>query len=347
MIDRKREVSLKVSQKAEKTISFPNSPESICPVCKHTNEDEGTYCEECGKVLKQPASCPKCKTPAKQHADICEVCGTWLLIGQCMFCYAKIAEDEAFCGECGNPAKGHFCQQCGQHSIFDFCKSCRIPLSNQAHKMMANNAEDQNFKEIAILFEKLTDHGDFFPDRSNATSDNLTETNPASIPYDDQVLKIKEYREKCNKPGIHEKEQLTSKVIFSNEQKSRISLLNEEVLKEEEKRRVEEERRKKEEERLRKEAEERRRKEEAKRREEERKLQAQLSAALNKFSGKTFSSNQEARKFFMSIIAGLSDDVAKKITSRGMGWRCNAYSAVHDSPGDCADPSRGGVWLIR
>jgi hypothetical protein len=68
---------------------------------------------------------------------------------------------------------------------------------------------------------------------------------------------------------------------------------------------------------------------------------------MRSLSGKTFSSHQDARRFFMNLIAGLPEEVARKITDRGMSWRCNAYNSVHNSPGECADPSAGGVWLLR
>jgi len=29
----------------------------------------------------------------------------------------------------------------------------------------------------------------------------------------------------------------------------------------------------------------------------------------------------------------------------GWKWKCNAYSSLHDHPGECSDPSKGGVWL--
>ena len=331
-----------------------NSSELACPQCSHANEHGGTYCAECGAVLQQPAICPKCNAVARPRADICEVCSTWLLKGQCMFCYAHITEDEAFCGECGNPTAGVTCQRCGKLSIFDFCKSCGIPLSIQAKEMVQKTAHDPNFMEMVSLFEQLTSSDDLAPITTNTSATVDVKTKPIFPPHDDQVLRLKAYREASQKSVAEPKPKSAPKVLFSGDQKARISQLNEEVFQEEERRRIEEEKRRQEEERLRREAEERRRQEEerrrqeeARRREQERRVQAQLNEAMLKFRGKTFPDNQEARKFFMNIIAGLPDEIARKITSRGMGWRCNAYDNVHDSPLDCGDPSRGGVWLIR
>jgi hypothetical protein len=57
---------------------------------------------------------------------------------------------------------------------------------------------------------------------------------------------------------------------------------------------------------------------------------------------KTFSSNQEARKFFGALKILLPQIIRKQVPT---GWTCNAYSCTHlDGPQGCADPSQGGVW---
>lgn len=335
MSDEKRNIK-------EQSISQVSKPESIllettkpvCSSCLHENDSSALFCEECGTTLKQPANCPKCSTTTRPRADICEVCGTWLLKGQCMFCYAHVDEDQAFCGECGNSTSGIPCPRCGELSIFDFCKSCGIPLSIQAKEMVQETAKDQLFQEMASLIEQL----DLSP---------ISEIESALVAnkknHDDQVLRLKEYRELQSKSATQHKHKSVPKALFSNEQRDQISRLNEEVAQEEECRKIEEELRRQEEERKRREAEERRKQEE----ERQRKLQEQLNDVMRKFSGKTFSSSQEARRFFMNIIAGLPEDIVRKMTDRGMGWRCNFADCVHDSPSECGDPSQGGVWLIR
>lgn len=328
-----------ISQVSKPESALLVATKSVCPSCTHENDSSALFCEECGNALKQPANCPKCSATTRPRADICEVCGTWLLKGQCMFCYAHIDEDQAFCGECGNSASGIPCPRCGELSIFDFCKSCGIPLSIQAKEMVQETAKDPLFQEMASLIEQL--------DLSS-----ITESKSAPIETDlvankkdhyEQVLRLKEYRESQFKSATQHRPKSVPKALFSNDQKERISQLNEEVAQEEERRKIEEERRRQEEERKRREAEEHRRQEEERRR----KLQEQFNDVMHKLSGKTFSSHQEARRFFMNIIAGLPEDIVRKMTDRGMGWRCNFATCVHDSPGDCADPSQGGVWLIR
>ena len=338
-----------------------------CPSCSYSNESGAQFCEECGTALHQPAHCPNCGALARPRADICEVCGEWILKGQCMFCYAPVDEGETFCGECGNPVSGIVCPKCSKLSHFDFCSTCNIPLSYQAKAMVLASADDPAFLELAALFEGLADAAETVDSIVPDSFEPIIEAAPKqsqSINFAaEEALRLKAYRESqkqskqehvCVQPS-------QPKSLFSNEQKDRISQLDNEVFQEEERRRIEEERRQEEErrrleeiERKRLEEEERNRleedrcrQEEERKREHERRLQQQLSDAMSKFSGKTFSSNQEARRFFMSIIAGLPEEIAKKITNHGMRWRCNAYGAVHDSPSGCADPSRGGVWMIR
>jgi hypothetical protein len=56
---------------------------------------------------------------------------------------------------------------------------------------------------------------------------------------------------------------------------------------------------------------------------------------------KTFSSNQEARKFFGALKILLPTVIQK-------GWRCNAYNCVHEGgPQECAAPASGGTWLYE
>lgn len=335
----------------DKPKSVPlEATEAVCPSCSCANDGSALFCEECGSVLKQPAHCPKCHAIARPHADICEVCGTWLLKGQCTFCYAHVDQDQSFCGECGNPPEGIACPRCGKLSIFDFCKSCNIPLSIQAKEMAKEAAQDPTFKEIASLFEQLTSVETSLPVTTNKTDPiKRNHATGAKILYD-QALKLKAYRESQFRSTVEQKPKSTPKALFSGNQKESISQLADEVAQEEDRRRIEEEKRRQEEERKRREEEERQRQEEERRRQEaerQRRLQEQVNNAMRKLSGKTFSSNQEARRFFMNLIASLPEEVARKITDRGMSWRCNAFGCVHNSPSECGDPSRGGVWLLR
>lgn len=347
--EREQKARMAADNLTAKQNSFERITEKACPQCNHVNDEGAFFCEECGAGLQKPTTCPKCNAPVQIRADICEMCGEWLLKGQCKFCYAHIADDEAFCGECGNPSEGVVCPTCGKLSIFDFCKTCGIPLSAQAKEMVRETSSNPDFQEIASIFEEFAGSCISLPQPENEPA-NIT-TAPYQPSQDDNRLHLKSYREASRKSVAATK---PKSAIFSNEQKYRISRLNEEVLQEEERRRQEEERKRREAEERRRQEEERRRREEeerrqeaARKREEERRLQERLNEAMHQFRGKTFSTNQEARRFFMNLVAVLPGEVARQIPFNGLGWRCNAYDCVHDSPNDCADPSRGGVWFIR
>ncbi len=113
---------------------------SVCPECGQENEAGALFCVNCGTAFSTLKQCPSCHAQIFPGADICESCGTWLLEGQCKFCYAPLEENTKFCPECGNPAEGVICPKCGNLSYFDFCKHCGIPLTVQAH---------QTIKELA------------------------------------------------------------------------------------------------------------------------------------------------------------------------------------------------------
>jgi hypothetical protein len=95
--------------------------------------------------------CPACQAATKPGADICEACGTWLLEGQCCFCYAPFRHGQKFCSHCGNPPTGITCKNCGTASIFDFCPKCDTALSKKAGpalQALQNNPEIQAIKEL-------------------------------------------------------------------------------------------------------------------------------------------------------------------------------------------------------
>jgi class 3 adenylate cyclase len=45
----------------------------ICPACRHHNEDDARFCEECGQPLDIP--CPACGSPSKAGVPFCRTCG--------------------------------------------------------------------------------------------------------------------------------------------------------------------------------------------------------------------------------------------------------------------------------
>lgn len=286
------------------------SQEQQCSSCGCCNTGLASFCADCGAFLRTPVTCPKCSAAVLPDADICEACGSWLLEGQCTFCAAPVAENQAYCGNCGNPAAGILCPRCGQSSIFDFCKTCAIPLSNQAHELARAAALDPAQQKLATLLEelhKLQNHpqtvADIGKDHRNTIGAD-----------DDQLRKMKLARAALSAPRTPQYVIAQSKSLFSDEQKKQISLLGDQIIKEEERRR---------------------------------KLREQINQALSRLAGKTFSSSQDARRFFMSLVSALPEEAMQAVDASGrLRWRCHAYSCEHDTPAQCGDPSKGGVWFI-
>ena len=78
------------------------------------------------------------------------------------------------------------------------------------------------------------------------------------------------------------------------------------------------------------------------------KLLEEVGRVLRDMSAKTFSSSQAARRYYMSIISALPEEVRENLSGSGsLRWRCNFANVEHDDPGQCGGPSHGGVWLFR
>ncbi len=291
------------------------------------------FCAECGKSLLAPTTCPECKAATKPGADICEACGTWLLPGQCMFCSAPVGGNQAYCGTCGNPVAGIPCPGCGKKSIFDFCRTCAIPLSSQAQQLVLAASNDPAQQEIATLLEELHEL------QLAAKTAEGAGKEPAKheVGVDDQLAKMKLARAMLSAPGAPQYVKAQSKSLLSDQQKKQINQLGDQIIREEERQRLEKERLRLEAERKRLEQEERRRK-----------VQEQVNQALSRLEGKTFSSSQDARRYFMTLVSALPEEAMHALNASGrLRWRCHAYSCEHDSPAECGDPSQGGIWLIR
>lgn len=294
--------------------------EKECPICHSVNESESKFCAECGYNFGGQKHCPKCGAKVSPTADICEGCGEWLLEGKCKFCYADIEEGATFCAECGNPVAGIVCPQCGQLSYFDFCKHCNIPLTGTARQMLADMKDDpqkqallntfQNYKQGLIKTENLNEMLDKMKDIKFSSNQEARRFFMAIRPPEIiEKEKISEREELLKmKAYIERVDKKEVKKTFTPlfSDKQRESVNEMDKIVEAERQRQEAERQRQE--------EERRRKEEAKRKqqEEERKRQ-----------------EEEERQ------------------RRKRGWLCNAYGCLHhDGPSGCADPSRGGHWVV-
>jgi len=251
----------------------------------------------------QQHQCPNCGWGVSDTADICENCGEWLLKGQCNFCYAKVEEGQKFCSECGNPPEGIICFQCGQLSHFDFCPQCSIALTEQADETLELISHSVEIQNLIQISE------DGNPDTSE-------QVDQAAI----EMEKLKNYMSRLS-PQNTEKPKPEKKTSF--ELKSNADVNVEENLKavQQSGKNI-------------KEAEQKVLLQQQK--------EIQAARLLEETRSKTFSSNQEARKFFGALKMVLATTVQKQIKA---GWKCNAYNAVHNAPQECADPAAGGIWL--
>lgn len=300
-----------------------------CGHCGKENPVDSRFCAGCGQAAATRRSCPGCGCAASATGDICEACGTWLLVGQCRFCGRAINATETFCGQCGNPTAGILCARCGKVSNFDYCKTCLIPLSHQAVESTSATAPDPALDTLGSLLEELAAIGveeDAGP-AEHAVGGARQNT------HDEDVARMRAIRHTATSHGAVRP--TPRPTLFSAQQKARIDKLAGAV--DEERARMAREA-----ERLRLEAEQRRIADA----EKQRRLDARIQEELARLSRKSFSSHQEARRYFMGLLASLPEELAQRLTGRGLRWRCHAYNCTHSSPADCADPSRGGVWLL-
>ena len=301
----------------------------LCPNCNAELPDVTLFCPECG--VSTGKQCPKCDAPASSSADICQICGTWLLEGQCKFCYAEIPEEALFCPECGKPKDGINCPHCGKLSIFDFCSSCGKPVTEEAVAEL-QRAQDEIENQISSGTLETT-----IQEERNKTFSSNQEArrwyNACAIAQtagvEAELAKLETFINSNPEPEKIEDEVLVPpapqpqkrKTLFSDEQLASIrktGIAVDEVSRQRiEAERIAEEKRL-EEERI---AEEKRKAEEAERKRKEEERQRQIKEA-------------QARK----------EELERQLRNRA--WRCNAYGNVHpDGPNGCADPSRGGHYV--
>jgi ribosomal protein L40E len=347
----KKSGSVAPAPRAQEKIKEQNAVS--CPHCGASIPDDALFCPECGADLNHPAFCPNCGAKTSPGADICEVCKTWLLEGQCKFCYAQLPPDAEFCPECGNPKDGIQCPHCGALSIFDFCPKCGKPLTEgaaQALQLAKNDpdaqavveAVEQSVKieaELAELKALIESEPpvDTAPPTVDSTVDSLPPEDIAPPPvrrerFSDRqmaaIMNTEKNMEDAAARRAEAEKRAPEEARRREEEQERQAKLREAKVREEARKREEQERQAKiQEAMLRKEA-------------LERQKEAALAAAIlasAKCREKKFFSHQEARRFHMAMRP--DDD-------RVSGWLCNYSGTVHpEGPDDCYEPCHGGCWV--
>ena len=275
----------------------------LCANCNTDLPEAAIFCPECGSSTGH--LCSKCGAPASLTADICQSCGTWLLEGQCKFCYAEIPDEALFCPECGKPKDGIPCPNCGKLSIFDFCSSCGKPVTEEAIAEISN-AQDEIQNQISVTPEIEAEEKNFKSNQEARRWYNASAIAQAAV-IEAELARLEVLVNSEPEPNGIEDEVLLSppppvkKSFFSEKQLESIRKTGA-VVEKITKQRIEAERI----------AEERKRKEEER--------QRQIKEA-------------QARK----------EELERQLRARR--WRCYAYGAMHNSPNECAAPSMGGQWV--
>jgi len=301
---------------------------SPCPGCGEAIPEGAVFCPECGYNLKNPSFCTNCGTEIVEGADICVSCKSWILHDQCVFCYAHLDSNAAFCEECGNPRDGIVCPGCGSLSIFDFCTKCGKPLTEGAAKAIALAKSDPDAKafvesiqetvninsEIEELTALLNEIPIAPPSATPAKPQErkmgrFSDSKMAAILQTDQNMDgaVKRRADEQRKADEHAKTQADAAQQAETE---RLQRVHDKKVKEAQ---------------ARLEALEK----------ERQKALAAAAEARARLKSKIFPSNQDARSFHNAM---------RPVNPRG--WLCNYADVLHEAgPNDCHCPSQGGEWI--
>lgn len=241
-------------------------------------------------------------------------------VHKCLNCGWSISETADICENCGEwLLKGKcnfcytdyesgqkFCSECGNPPEGIICSSCGT-LSHFDFCPQCNIPLTEQAAEAIELLKKNSKYLDLKDStihESPAINQNLSKTN-------DQYDRLNNYLSRFSQSKTKKKKSFS---LNDNPDKNIVDNL--ESLKQAREKLAEEERK-------------------------QRDLEAKK--LLDEIQSKTFSNNQEARRFFNALKIVLQTEEREPI-----GWRCNAYGVTHSvGPHECADPSKGGTWIYQ
>ncbi len=304
-----------------------NEPGSkICIICGYHNELNAKFCEECGADLAGKPKCPNCHNDVYEGADICEVCGSWLLDGKCKFCYAELKGSEKYCEECGNPTEGIICPSCGTHNFFDFCKKCNTPLTEAAvdeiNKVNSNPFFQNIFKLNEEIYNLDASENQKFDELQRQVIEAENKIAQEQRKFEEAEKKEKEVQKMMRLEQFFNKSNTEERKVTKNEPAPVKAFISDDHIKtlERAKQNVAGYKQRM-----------------AEKDNKEREIQAQLS----QMAQLTFSTGQEARRFFNATKPKLYPDKPKNYL-----WECNFVHYKHPGPHDCCQPQLGGQWVV-
>ena len=255
------------------------------------------------------------------------MCGEWLLDGKCKFCYAELKGNEKFCEECGNPTEGIVCPKCGTHNYFDFCKKCNTPLTEAAFQEIEKVNSNPFFQNVFKLNEDIynldLDEEQNLAELQQQMIEAEKKVAEEQKKYDEaekkekQVQKMMRLEQFFNKSNTAERnvskknEPTITKPFISDNHIKMLERAKQNIAGYQQRMGAKDNK------------------------------QREIQAELNKMAQLTFSTGQEARRFFNAAKPKLYPDKPKKYL-----WECNFVHYKHLGPHECSQPQLGGQWVV-
>ncbi len=291
-------------QASKKTETKPETSFK-CSNCGTTHGANDRFCPECGMRLGGN-TCSHCGAATQPEWEICPGCGGNLCVGSCSFCGGTMTPSDAFCPECGNPRAGIVCGNCNTLNFRSFCRKCNSPLNGAAEEALALARNDPKVQKAVAIARELEEL--------------------------DEILAV--LAEQEEEPPVlpeitHENQELQTlyKGLLDAFRGREMPIPTVEA--------------------------------------PEPESPAEPPKPKPKFSIEIATKEEAMQKYKEKMVemqqalsdmlpdAGLTPQMqrdfycARKVEVRRPGrvyWECTAYGCLHDSPGECSKPWKGGVW---